>query len=293
MLYIILCILSATSIFFVFKFISKHKIPSLPVIVINYLIASMTGFIVGGEKLGIDRFIQSDWLLLAIIIGILFILLFFVIGKSSEISGMSITTVASKLSVVIPISFSLFQDPDDHPGILKITGIILALSAVYLTIYQKDSLKTKKEAIGYPLLLFVGMGFVDSLVKYSQYKYVNNEESSYFTAILFLISFLTGLIILLFKRKEWLGLKDIRVIFWGVFLGIVNFGSIYFLIRALNFKNSFGNGIDSSIVFGINNTSIVLLLVLAGVIIFKEKLNLFNKIGISLSIAAIIIFSLA
>lgn len=293
MLFIILCILSATSIFFVFKYISKHNIPSLPIIVINYLIASTIGFIVGGERLGFDRFIQSDWFLLALIIGILFILLFFVIGKSSEISGMSITTVASKMSVVIPISFSLIQDPADQPGFLKIIGILLALTAVYLTIYQKDSLKTKKEAIGYPILLFVGMGFVDSLVKYSQFNYVTNEESSYFTAILFLISFLTGLIILLFKRKEWIGLKDVRVIFWGIFLGIVNFGSIYFLIRALNFKNPLGNGIDSSVVFGINNTSIVLLSVLAGVIIFKEKLNPLNKIGISFSILAIIIFSLA
>lgn len=293
MIFIILCVLSATSIFFVFRYISKFNIPSLPVIVINYFIASTIGFIVGGEKLALNKFYHSDWFLLAFVIGILFILLFFVIGKSSQISGMSITTVASKMSVVIPISFSLLQDPSDQLGILKIIGILLALVAVYLTIYQRDSLRTKTELITYPILLFFGMGFADSLVKYSQYKYVNNEESGYFTAILFLISFLTGLIILIFRKKDWTRLKDMRIIFWGVFLGVVNFGSIYFLIRALNFKNAKGIGIDSSIVFGINNTSIVLLSVLAGMLVFNEKLRVINKIGISLSILTIIIFSMA
>ncbi len=293
MIYLLLCVLSATSIFFVFRYISKNSIPSLPVIVINYFVASVIGFIVGGEKLEFSRFYHSDWFLLAFIIGVLFILLFFVISKSSQISGMSITTVASKMSVVIPISFSILQDPADQPGLLKISGILLALIAVYLTIYQGNSLQTKREKIGYPLLLFVGMGFVDSLVKYSQLKFVSDEESSYFTAILFLISFLTGLIILLFRKKKCTELKNLRVIFWGVFLGIVNFGSIYFLIRALNFKNANGIGIDSSIVFGINNTSIVLLSVLLGVFIFREKLSVINKIGITMSVLAILIFSLA
>lgn len=293
MIFIILCILSATSIFFVFKYISKHNIPSLPIIVINYFVASAIGFIVGGEKPSLTRFYQSDWLVLAIIIGVLFILLFFVIGKSSQTSGMSITTVASKMSVVIPISFSLWQDQTDQPGLLKFIGIILALSAVYLTVYQKDTMLAKMEKIGYPILLFLGMGFVDSLVKFAQYKYVTNDESSYFTAILFFISFLTGLIILLCRKNVWSSLKDRRIILWGLFLGIVNFGSIYFLIRALNFKNSAGAGIDSSVVFGINNTSIVLLSVLTGVFIFHEKLSFINKIGISFSILAIVVFSLA
>ncbi|MCK4920886.1 MAG: hypothetical protein KAS71_07560 [Bacteroidales bacterium] len=293
MVFILLSILSATSIFFVFRYISKLKIPSLPVIVINYSIASTIGFLVGGEKLAFNKFYNSDWFLLAFIIGILFILLFFLLGKSTQASGMSITTVASKMSVVIPISFSLLKDPSDQPGLLKFAGILIALVAVYLTIYQRDSLQTKRAKIGYPILLFIGMGFVDSLVKYSQYKYVNNEESGYFSAMLFLISFLTGLVILIFRKNEWTGLKDARVIVLGIVLGIVNFGSIYFLIRALNFKNVNGIGIDSSIVFGINNSTIVLLSVLAGMLIFREKLSGINKIGISLSILAIIIFSIA
>ena len=107
MVFILLCVLSARSIFFVFRYISKLNIPSLPVIVINYFIASIIGFIVSGEKLAFNKFYNSDWFLLAFIIGILFILLFFLIGKSTQASGMSITTVASKMSVVIPISFSL------------------------------------------------------------------------------------------------------------------------------------------------------------------------------------------
>ena len=293
MIWLILCILSSTTIFFVFKSIGKRNISSLPVIVVNYFIASAIGFLVGGEKIDFNRFFHSDWFLLAFLIGVLFILMFFVISKSSREAGISITTVASKMSVVIPISFSIIWDPEDDLGIVKILGIILAVISVILTVYQGKERKLVKASIFFPVLLFIGMGFVDSLVKYSQLKYVNNQELSYFTAILFFISFLTGFIILLFRKKNLKEIVKLPPLSWGIFLGIANFGSIYFLIRAFNYIKPSGKGIDSSIIFGINNTGIVVLSVLIGLVIFQEKLSPVNKAGIALAILAIFIFSIS
>jgi multidrug transporter EmrE-like cation transporter len=54
-----------------------------------------------------------------------------------------------------------------------------------------------------------------------------------------------------------------------------------------------GTGIDSSIVFGINNTGIVVLSVLTGYLVFNEKLRMINYLGIMLSIIAILMFSYA
>jgi uncharacterized membrane protein len=74
---------------------------------------------------------------------------------------------------------------------------------------------------------------------------------------------------------------------YGVVLGLVNFGSLYGLIRALD------SGVfDSSIIFGINNMGIVLLSVIIAMMIFSEKLTIINKIGVILSLVAIIILSL-
>lgn len=293
MIWLALCIVSSATIFYVFKSIGKNNIPALPVIVINYFIASFIGFLIGGKGFSLTRFINSEWFLLALIIGVLFILMFFLIGISSREAGISSTTVASKMSVVIPIAFSIIADPSDKLTLVKLIGIFLAVVAVVMTVYRKKNSSLNTRAFLFPMVLFLGMGMVDSLVKFAQFRYVNNEELSYFTAILFFISFLTGLIVIVFIKSDRKALIHKKVLNWGIFLGIANFGSIFFLIRALNFVNAEGKGIDSSVVFGINNTSVVLLSVLAGLIIFHEKLSMLNRAGIILSIIAIIIFSVA
>ena len=137
------------------------------------------------------------------------------------------------------------------------------------------------------------MGMVDSLVKYAQYQYISNREVAFFTSVLFLISFLTGIIMIVFKRGGPGSLINLRVLLWGIMLGLVNFGSIFFLIRALNHKNVHGSGFESSAVFAINNTGIVMLSVLTGLFLFREKLNRVNRIGIVLSLIAIVVFSIA
>ncbi len=75
MLFLILCILSSTSIFVVFKSIDRFGIPTFPVIVINYLTASILGFVIntGGIDAGVIR--NAEWLPISMIIGVLFIIL--------------------------------------------------------------------------------------------------------------------------------------------------------------------------------------------------------------------------
>jgi len=293
MIYLLLCIVSSTLIFVVFKFLDKYKIPVLPVIVYNYLFASTTGFLLSGNNLKNTFQTSSDWLSLSILIGILFIIMFFIVGKSSEKAGISVTTVASKMSFITPVGFSILIDPTDSLTTLKTAGILIALIAVFLTIYRKKTHLPDVSAVWYPVVLFLGMGLVDSLVKYSQQKYIEDTSLPLFSAILFLIAFLTGCIILLAGKKGLRRLIDAKVLFWGLVLGLSNYGSIYFIIRSLNYKPEDGQGIDSSVVFGINNIGIVMLSVLAGLVLFKEKLTRLNLAGIVLSVIAIIVFAYA
>ncbi len=265
----------------------------MPVIVYNYLFASATGFIISGKQTLNSLMDSADWIPLAIIIGILFILMFFVVGKSSQVAGISVTTVASKMSVVTPIVFSILADPLDEITLLKSVGIIIALLAVFLTVYRKKTLEIERSAIFFPVLLFFGMGVVDSLVKYSQLHFIEDSKLAIFSAVLFLFAFLCGLVIISFRKGALKLLYSSRTLYWGLFLGLSNYGSIYFIIRALNFRNMNGSGIDSSVVFGVNNTGIVVLSVLTGYLVFNEKLRKINYLGIFLAILAIIIFSYA
>lgn len=290
--FLILCILSSTGIFIVFKSIDRFGIPSLPVIVINYLVAAILGFLINPQHVSLSIIREMDWLPISMIIGLLFIIMFFVIAFSTRKAGISVTTVAGKMSVIFPILLSLIIDPSDQLTMVKTAAIICTLCGVAMTVYKPRRGSPDQAAIYIPLILFAGMGFVDSLVKYAQHHYVSDNDTALFSAILFLNAFLTGIVILVFYPKYHRRFFNPTIWGWGLLLGSVNFGSIFFLVRALNYISPAGSGVDSSAIFGVNNIGIVGLSVLAGLWIFKERLQPLNWIGIILSAVALILFTL-
>lgn len=291
--FLILCILSSTSIFVIFRSIEKFKLPAFPVILINYFFASILGFLVNPVKFTLHNLASFDWIPLSFFIGIMFILMFFLIARSSQEAGISVTTIASKMSVVFPIIVSLIISVDDRLTLIKFAGIFFALTGVILCILKPGDFSIKYKYVYLPVLLFFGMGLVDSVVKYAQHYYVRNENTALFSAVLFLNALITGVIFLIFRLHYLKSFRNFRIWAWGFALGIVNFGSIYFLVRSLNYINQQGNILDSSIIFGINNMGIVSLSVLAGLIIFKERLLAVNWIGVIVSGIAIILFSIS
>lgn len=291
--FLILCIISSTSIFIIFRSIEKFKLPSFPIIIINYFFASILGFILNPVKFTLGNLAGFDWVPISIFIGIMFILMFFLIAKSSQAAGISVTTIASKMSVVFPIVVSLVISVGDRLTIIKFTGIFFALAGVILSILKPGDFSFRHKYVYLPVTLFIGMGLVDSVVKYAQHYYVRDENTALFSAVLFTNALITGLIFLIFRLDYLKWFRNFRIWGWGFSLGMVNFGSIYFLVRALNYINHQGNSLDSSIIFGINNMGIVSLSVLSGLILFKERLLPVNWIGVVISGLAIILFSIA
>lgn len=293
MTYLILCIFSSTGIFLVFKFLDQKNLPSFPVIIINYLVASLMGIIINADQMQVSDILTAGWIPVSILIGFLFIVMFFLVARSSNEAGISVTTVASKMSVVFPIAFSIMVDPSDQLTLLKGAAILATLTGVLLTIYEPGkSLQVRKRTF-LPLVLFVGMGLVDSLVKFAQHNHVNDSDTALFSAILFSMAFLTGMVILPFRKEGITEFRRPAVWRWGLLLGVVNFGSIYFMVSALNHVNEIGLRIDSSIIYGANNIGIVSLSVLAGLLIFKERLRTVNWVGIAVSVIAIVLFSIS
>lgn len=285
MIYLILSIISSTSLFVIFKFSDKYKLDNFNIIIINYIIAAAMGFALSDAVLPPKEIIRESWMPLAVIIGIIFIINFHIIALSSQQAGISVTSVASKMSVVIPILFSILYYTESV-STLKITGISIAIISVVCAIYKKPKSGAAKRAFLLPLILFFAMGLVESLVKYAQADYVKDQETPMFTAILFSIAGISGLLFSFFRIKKFIKILNIKTLIWGILLGIGNFGSIYFFIMALNHA-----GLDSSIVFGINNIGIVSLSVLTGLIIFREKLTTLNWIGILLSVISIFLLT--
>lgn len=280
MLYLLLSILSSLLILVVFKISGKYNIKVIQPIIINYFVASALGYFISGLSPQEIMQIPTTWILPAILIASLYVFTFFLIGYSTRKAGMVLTTIASKMSFVFPMFFSILIDPNDNYSNTKLILLIMAIIAVLLSVYKKRTKSIDSLFIIFlPFIIFVLMGFADSLIKFAQNSFVKDEEkSSLFSFIIFSFAALWG-IILIFLQKNKKEMLQPKVLITGILLGIFNFGSLYFLINALN-DLTFNN----SLVFALNNMGVVLFSIILALTFFKEKVTNLNKIGIALSL---------
>ncbi|MEZ4930452.1 MAG: hypothetical protein R2777_10680 [Chitinophagales bacterium] len=111
MIWLLLSILSSTAIMVVFKLFKKYEISTLHAIVINYYTAALIGLLFIND---INQKTQAfdSWLPFALLLGTLFIGLFFLIGVTTQKMGINVSTIAMKLGYILPIilAFSLYQE---------------------------------------------------------------------------------------------------------------------------------------------------------------------------------------
>lgn len=281
MIFLILSIFSSTIIALIFKLINIRKADLFSVIVINYFTALTCGFFVFDGKISAEYIVTSTWFPLSLIIGSMLIIGFYLIGYTTQKAGIAITTIANKMSVIIPILFSLFYFSETI-GLIKVTGIVIALAAVLMAVYKKPQNKSNGKLSLLPIIMFLVIGLIDSLIKLAQARYIPVSDVSLFTSFSFGIAGVIGLIVLFIRKNSRKNFHNIFVWLFGISIGAANFGSIYFLILALN-----QSGFESSIVYGVNHVAVILLSITLGIWIFKEKINKINIFGIVLALIAI------
>jgi drug/metabolite transporter (DMT)-like permease len=283
MIYLALSILCSSSIYILFKYFGKFNVQLLPAIVINYFIAASFGAL--QLKLsGADWRIPSDWWTAALIISLLFISLFYLMAKTAQELGVSVSSNASKMSMVIPILLLAIIYPEEHLNIFQTIGILLALFGIYFTSLKEGS-KFNWRSIFWPFVLFIGTGILDFVLAYANQNLLHTEvDDKLFTSLSFGLAFIWGVLIMgYFSLKKGLDISKVSVV-GGVVLGVVNFGSIFFLLRTYA-----GNIAQKTSILPINNMSIIIVSTLFSILLFKEKLSNQNILGLSISIASIVI----
>ncbi|QOD62521.1 DMT family transporter [Polaribacter haliotis] len=286
MMYLLLSILFSTGLFVIFKYFGIYKVDVLKAIFVNYIVAFSMGFLLAERKIPITEIYLEPWFSGALVLGALFIVIFFVMAMTAQKNGVSVTSIAGKMSVVVPVFFGIILY-NESVTFLKIAGIIIALVAVYLSSVKEEK-SNKNGTLLFPILLFIGSGTIDTLLKYIQTNHVADQDISIFSGSLFGIAAFFGFLILTFKgikKREPFGMKNIVA---GIVLGVPNYFSIIFLIKALQDKN-----FESSVLFTVNNVGIVILSTLVGLFIFKEKFSFKNKIGVALAVLGIVLVTVA
>ncbi len=287
MLDLVFSVLFTGLIFVIFKLFGVYKVQTFYAIITNYVVACIVGLLLNDGNVKLTEIPNKQWFLGTLALGLLFIIVFNLMAATAQKVGVSVASVATKMSFVIPVIFGVFLYKEVI-DVYKIIGILLAISAVYFASAKETKSEIKKFSYLLPILVFLGSGFIDVALKYFQEKKVSQSEFSLFSAVVFGSAATIGLIIILVQSSKKPLKINLKNILGGIALGVPNFFSIFFLLKALNNKN-----LTSVSIFTINNVAIVMFSTFLGILLFKERMSVKNWGGIILAVASILIVALS
>lgn len=282
MIYVLIAILCSVVVSINLKLLNRYYTSAYQTIVFNYPTAALLCLLLFKPDLTIS--LGNNKTSVYFLIAVLLISIFYFISKSIATSGIVLTAIAQRLSLIIPV-VSAFLIFGESLNTLKVIGLIVGFLAIY-TSKPQGKLESRKITVWFPLIVFLGTGILDVF-----FNMLTKFEGIPFTTSLFWIFCiatiigLTSLAYLFITKKSKFQLK---ALFAGIVLGFFNFGSIYFYIKALAVENN-----RPSVVFSSLDIGVIALGSLVGLLLFKEKLTKLNKIGLILALIAIGILSFA
>ena len=291
MIYLILAILFSTGVFVAMRLFERFKLDNHQALMWNYVFAAGTGFLMCKQFDTPTLLVAEPWFGLSIITGFWFIFTYVLMTASTQRSGVTVTSLSSKLSVVLPTlaGVVLFSEKLNFVATM---GIVLALVALVLVVgggkknamNQGDAMNRVSTSRILPILIFFGTGTGDILMKLTERRN-SADDMSFMIAFIYFIALLFGIIIVAYdlirgkskwQRKSALG---------GIGLGIINFFSTYSIYHAMRC-------FDNVVLFPVYNIGVVSVTALTGWLLFKEKLTWKNYFGLAIAIIAVILITL-
>jgi drug/metabolite transporter (DMT)-like permease len=266
MTFLVLAIACSTTNHLLFKAFARYRIDLLGAIVVNYSVCLVIGAASSVTPVFRISLFTRNWYPVSIVQGIILVVCLFLIGRTAEKQGVAVTSLATRLSVAIPTAAAFFLY-GDMVTTLKIMGIPAALLALYLSSgVPTGSAHSFKTVNILPITLFVFFGAHSTLLKFVQERFLDKTSYHTYTVAAFLSAFLISGAVLawrLAKKRQTFRWKELV---WGFVLGCTNYGSIYFLIRALSVP-----GRESSQLFPTISIAVVGLSSLGAWFIFDER----------------------
>lgn len=286
MQYIIFCILANVGIFLCFQGFSYFRMNTFQAIVVNYLVCVITGVLFIGDVEFLGRIqVNEPWVIVSMILGAVFISSFYIMALTTQQMGITVASIASKMSLVIPVMVSMWvlMIKSKDYSTINYLGITLAVVAILLASVKKRNgmgkVPSKGSLFVLPLVVFILGGAIDTTINYTNHKFLPEGESAVFPVLIFASAFILGAI--------WLGIRksqiELKNVVGGAVLGSINFFSLYYLVKSLTYFDN-----DGAIVYPVLNVGIILVSSFMSVIIFREKLLAVNKLGLLLAVLAVV-----
>ena len=299
MIYLILAILFSTGVFVAMRLFERFKFDNHQALMWNYVFASSTGFLMCKQFDTLPQLISEPWFGISIVTGFWFIFTYLLMTASTQRSGVTVTSLSSKLSVVLPTlaGVVLFHE---KLNFIATTGIVLALVALVLVVGGKGSsplpridshitpASARNDMHGrtwlLPVLIFFGTGTGDILMKLTEQQ---NQTGNlgFMIAFIYFIALLFGIIIVAYDLIRGKSKWQWKSALGGIGLGVINYFSTYSVYNAMRC-------FDNVVLFPIYNIGVVSITALTGWLLFKEKLTWKNYLGLAIAIIAVILITL-
>ena len=317
MIYLLLAVLCGSLFSIVFKLCQMHGADGRQVTMFNYIIAFVFTLVPIVARAVFDPGTEasdyvpgaSSWLLAAVQ-GALFTLGFIIMDGSTRRSGVALTTVCARSSLIVPVllSWALLSQP--APSWLPVLMIIAAMALIIGptesrpasvttsgdpgrkstgVIARPSSVGPGHHAVMLSLLgVFLVFGLSDFFLKVVQHSVwaqdadpeLLDKRLTALTCIIFLMAALASTAYCALSgsfRRHHVTWGDVG---WGALLGTANIGCTSCMLRALV-------TIPTGTFYPLYNIGIVLIAALAGLLFFGERLKWVQVGGLLLALAAI------
>ncbi len=279
MIFLILTIACSTSIALILKFSDTRKGNPILLLSANYFSASVITLIF----LLLEKEFVFTWqsFIFGAMLGAMFVFSFFAFTKAVSSSGAALSSVSSRLSVVIPIVLSVLIY-NEVPNQFQLIGFLFALATIILFYFSIRGLNGSNLHFTdyfYLFALLVGIGINDFCMKIFQQWRPENEKPIFLFSIFTFAFIYTSAIV--FIKKIPLNNKTILT---GLTLGVPNIFSSFFLLSALA-------AIPAIIVYPLVNIGVILFTTFGAVLVWKEKIGFFGKLALLSGMVAIFLLS--
>ena len=250
----------------------------------NYVMATFLGFVM---NLGAGAMVPlggGAWGASALL-GVMFTSAFVLMARSTERSGIALTTIAARVALVIPVVLSFLFIPGQPKPRWAVIGIIVA-SLLLLFWPSKEDRKGGEggfsaASVLYPLFVFLLYGTNNFILDWSRGNLIVPEQTALLSATIFVFASLASWgYYFAVKRKprfEW------RAMVGGVALGVTNYFTTYCMILGLNY-------LPGTVFFPVYHVSAVSIVVLVSSLVFGERMRGVQWLGLAVAIVGIVLF---
>jgi len=271
--YILASIFASTLILILFRWMEYSKAVTRHSIVVSYLISATAGVIL----FDVDWSLSSQgWFWPAALEGIGFYIVFRMMALTTQLSGITVAGIATKMSVVIPTLIGIVV-LGESTNLLKVGGLIFGIASVFLAAGSR--VKVAKWFL--PILVFLCTGLIDASFKLFQVWGLTDAQFPGFVVTIFGFAFIAGSFHHILQPDRMINRESALS---GVILGLANLGTVYFVLKALAQP-----GWESSIVFPLNNFGVVMASTLTAIVFFAERPCTTTKLSLCCAVVAIVL----